>query len=64
VEPAYRRERLGEQLVQLGLDWLRQQAVHSVEIQVLSGNESAWRFFEELGFQLEYRAARLILESK
>jgi len=64
VEPAFRRERLGEHLVEYGLDWLRRQGVHSVEIQVLSGNESAWRFFEELGFQLEYRAARLILESQ
>jgi len=63
VEPDYRRERLGEQLVQLGLDWLRKQGVHSVEIQVLGGNEGAWRFFEGLGFELEYRAARLILDS-
>ena len=64
VEPAFRRERLGEHLVEYGLDWLRRQGVHSVEIQVLSGNESAWRFFEGLGFELEYRAARLILESQ
>jgi ribosomal protein S18 acetylase RimI-like enzyme len=64
VEPEYRRERVGEQLVKWGLDWLRRQSVHSVEIQVLSGNESAWRFFEGLGFELEFRAARLILESE
>jgi ribosomal protein S18 acetylase RimI-like enzyme len=62
VEPGYRRERLGEQLVRLGLDWLRQQGVHSVEIQVLRDNENAWRFFQELGFELEFQAARLILE--
>ena len=64
VEPAFRREHLGEHLVEYGLDWLRRQGVHSVEIQVLNGNESAWRFFEGLGFELEYRAARLILESQ
>jgi len=64
VEPAFRRERLGEHLVECGLDWLRRQGVHSVEIQVLNGNESAWRFFEGLGFELEYHAARLILESQ
>jgi ribosomal protein S18 acetylase RimI-like enzyme len=62
VESAYRRERLGEQLVRLGLDWLRQQGVHSVEIQVLRDNQGAWRFFQELGFELEFQAARLILE--
>jgi ribosomal protein S18 acetylase RimI-like enzyme len=62
VEPDFRRERLGEQLVRLGLEWLRGQAVHSVEIQVLSGNESAWRFFQGLGFELEFQAARLRLE--
>lgn len=64
VEPVFRREKVGEQLVHLGLDWLRRQGVHSVEIQVLSGNQGAWQFFEELGFELEYRAARLILESQ
>ena len=64
VEPPFRREQLGEHLVEYGLDWLRRQGVHSVEIQVLNGNESAWRFFEGLGFELEYHAARLILESQ
>ena len=62
VESGYRRERLGEQLVRLGIDWLRQQGVHSVEIQVLCDNQGALNFFQELGFELEFHAARLVLE--
>jgi ribosomal protein S18 acetylase RimI-like enzyme len=62
VEPEARRLGVGDALVQAGLDWMRKQGVHSVEVQVLSQNEGSLKFFERLGFQLEYRALRLSWE--
>jgi len=63
VEPEVRRLGVGDALVQAGLEWMRQQGVHSVEVQVLSQNEGSLKFFESLGFQLEYRALRLSRKS-
>lgn len=62
VEGEARRASVGEALVQAGVEWLRQQGVHSVEVQVLSENQASLKFFESLGFKLELRALRLILE--
>ncbi|HEY5671857.1 MAG TPA: GNAT family N-acetyltransferase [Anaerolineales bacterium] len=62
VEGEARRASVGEALVQAGVEWLRQQGVHSVEVQVLSENQASMKFFESLGFKLELRALRLILE--
>ena len=62
VEAKARRWGVGRSLVQAGLDWLREQGVHSVEVQVLAGNEGSLKFFESLGFQLELRALRLLCD--
>ena len=62
MEGEARRASVGEALVQAGVEWLRQQGVHSVEVQVLSENQASLKFFESLGFKLELRALRLILE--
>ena len=62
VEPEARCLGVGIALVQAGLEWMRRQGVHSVEVQVLSQNEGSLKFFESLGFQLEYRALRLSWE--
>jgi GNAT superfamily N-acetyltransferase len=64
VEAEARRFGVGAALVQAGLGWLRGQGVHSVEVQVLSGNEGSLRFFESLGFKLELRALRLLNADK
>jgi ribosomal protein S18 acetylase RimI-like enzyme len=57
-----RRKGIGDQLSHLAIDWLRQQDVHSVEIQVLRDNQASWKLYERMGFQLEYRAGRLLWE--
>ena len=62
VEIDARRWGVGQALVQAGLDWLRGQGVHSVEVQVLAGNEGSLKFFESLGFQLELRSLRLLCD--
>ena len=62
VEAEARRASVGEALAQAGLDWLGGQGVHSVEVQVLKENQGSLKFFESLGFMLELRALRLILE--
>jgi len=63
VEPEARSSGVGAALVQAGLAWMREQGVHSVEVQVLSQNAGSLKFFERLGFKLEYRALRLLEES-
>jgi ribosomal protein S18 acetylase RimI-like enzyme len=55
-----RRMGIGDQLSRLALDWLRAQGTHSVEIQVLRDNEASWKLYERMGFQYEFRAARLL----
>ncbi|MFC2055029.1 GNAT family N-acetyltransferase [Chloroflexota bacterium] len=57
-----RRMGIGDKLSRLSIDWLRGQGVHSIEIQVLRDNEASWKLYENMGFQLEYRAGRLLWE--
>lgn len=57
-----RRMGIGDQLSRLALDWLREQGVHSVEIQVLRDNEASWKLYDRMGFQLEFRVGRLLWE--
>ena len=64
VEGEARRSGVGQALVQSGVEWMRGQGVHSVEVQVLGGNEGSLRFFESLGFKLELRALRLLNTDK
>lgn len=60
VEPEVRRLRIGDRLCRVALDWLREQNVHSVEIQVLNSNEASWRMLSRMGFQQEFRVGRLV----
>jgi ribosomal protein S18 acetylase RimI-like enzyme len=60
VEEEARYSGVGKALVHAGLEWMRGQGVHSVEVQVLSENEASLKFFESLGFKLELRAMRLV----
>lgn len=57
-----RRMGIGDRLSRLAIDWLREQGVHSVEIQVLRDNEASWKLYERMGFELEFRAGRLSWE--
>ena len=60
IVPEARRYGIGDCLSRLALEWLREQGVHSVEIQVLDANDASWRLFDRMGFKLEFRAARLL----
>jgi ribosomal protein S18 acetylase RimI-like enzyme len=62
VAPEARRLHLGETLSRLTIDWLRQQDVHSVEVQILEGNEPIWRLYEKMGFKPELRQIRITWE--
>jgi ribosomal protein S18 acetylase RimI-like enzyme len=62
VEPQARKLGVGEHLTQLAVDWLIGQNVHSVEAQILDGNEPSWKLFDKLGFQSELRQVRLLNE--
>jgi len=62
VEEQGRRYGIGRRLSELALDWLRQQGVHSIEIQVLAHNDPSWNLYESMGFKLELKQARLLWE--
>ncbi len=64
VESEARGAGVGQALVESGVEWMRGQGVHSVEVQVLGGNEGSLRFFESLGFKLELRLLRLLNADK
>jgi ribosomal protein S18 acetylase RimI-like enzyme len=60
VDASARRLRIGDRLCRIALEWLREQGVHSVEIQVLNSNEASWKMLSRMGFQQEFRVGRLI----
>lgn len=60
IIPQARRLGIGDKLSRLALDWLKEQGTHSVEIQVLKDNDASWKLYDRLGFQLEFRVARLM----
>lgn len=58
VVEEYRGNRVGEDLVK-GLEkWFASKDVHSVELQVLSGNKNGIAFWEKLGYPLELQQHR------
>lgn len=62
IEADARRLGIGDKLSRLALNWLREQGVHSVEIQVLRDNEASWKLYDRMGFKLEFRVGRLLWE--
>jgi len=60
VEPSARRMGIGDKLSRMVLDWLKNQGVHSVEIQILKDNEASWKLYKRMGFKLEFRTVRLL----
>ena len=63
VEPPLRRRGVARELVQRANAWLYAQGVHSVEAQVLSGNQASLDFFRSLGFQVELQQVRLLAQA-
>jgi GNAT superfamily N-acetyltransferase len=62
VEPDARRLGVGEKLAHLTFEWLREQGVHSIEVQILNGNLPSLEFFQSLGFIPELMQYRLLWE--
>jgi ribosomal protein S18 acetylase RimI-like enzyme len=60
IDSSARRMGIGDKLSRLAMDWMHAQGAHSVEIQVLKDNEASWKLYERMGFQLEFRAGRLL----
>ncbi len=60
IEPIVRRLGVGSHMCHMALDWLIKQKVHSVEIQVLKGNEASWDMLAAMGFKEEFRVGRLM----
>ncbi len=51
VEEDYRRNGIGDKLMQKALDWMDRLAVKRRVIQVLVGNEEVYTFYSRYGFQ-------------
>jgi ribosomal protein S18 acetylase RimI-like enzyme len=62
VEPQARRLGVAARLTRMAVEWLIEQNVHSVEAQILDGNEPSWHLFDKLGFHSELRQVRLLNE--
>jgi ribosomal protein S18 acetylase RimI-like enzyme len=58
VDGEFRGGGIGENMVKGLEDWFREKEVHSVELQVLSGNKSGIAFWEKLGYPLELKQYR------
>ncbi len=50
IEPAYRRQGYGEQLVQAAEDALRETGMHLIAAFIEEGNEASLALFEKLGY--------------
>jgi RimJ/RimL family protein N-acetyltransferase len=59
VEHKVRRLGLGEELLRLAIEWCREQDVHSLEAQILVGNEPILKLVEYLGMKRELYQMRL-----
>jgi len=61
IEPEFRRLGIGRKLSDLAIDWLKMHPIHSIEIQVLVGNEASYKLYESMGFVCDFRHARLLV---
>lgn len=60
TEAKARRMGVGEKLSRCAIEWMREQEVHSIEVQILKDNQASLRMFESLGFKLEFSTVRLL----
>jgi ribosomal protein S18 acetylase RimI-like enzyme len=62
IDPKYRRQGIGREIVRAGSEWLRRQDIHSIQLQYYQFNENGRKFWEELGFKPYYTRMWLDLE--
>lgn len=60
VDPEVRRLGVGEELLRLAIEWCWSQDVHSVEAQILRGNEPITQLVEYLGMKSELYQMRMM----
>lgn len=60
IEPAARRARAGETLTRVAIEWMFEQVVHSVEVQILLDNEPSINMCKGLGMKPELMQLRLV----
>lgn len=58
VSESFRRQKIGEKLVETLIDGLKQRSVKSLTLEVRVSNESAIRLYDKLGFQQVGRRPR------
>lgn len=63
VEHKVRRLGIGEKLLRLAIEWCRDQHVHSLEAQILVGNEPILKLVKSLGMTAELYQMRLTWEN-
>jgi RimJ/RimL family protein N-acetyltransferase len=59
IEPKVRRLGIGEKLLRMAIEWCHDQDVHSVEAQILLGNEPIIELVEYLGMKRELYQMRM-----
>jgi GNAT superfamily N-acetyltransferase len=59
VEERLRGQGIGTGLVKLAIEWLRAKEVHSIEVQILAGNEGGLEFWMEQGFEPDLSVVRM-----
>ncbi|MBI3160599.1 MAG: GNAT family N-acetyltransferase [Chloroflexi bacterium] len=60
VVPEARRFGVGRELSRLAINWLRDQGVHSVELQIVSDNVASLKLYDTLGFKHELIQVRML----
>ena len=60
IEPKARRMGIADKLCRFGIEWLREQKVHSVEIRILDGNQASWKMLKPMGFTPELTQYRFL----
>ena len=55
----YRHLGLGEKLLSSCIDWLREQRVNGIKVEVVEGNESVFPFYEKAGFKVKSSVLKL-----
>ncbi len=64
VEEKYRGAGIGKKLTEMLEDWFRRQQVHSIELQVISGNSESVEFWRNLGYIEELKQFRKLFHSE
>lgn len=60
ITASARRMGIGDTLSRLAIDWMREQGVHSIEVQILKDNDASRKLYDRLGFKMEFQVVRLL----